>query len=74
MLTITWVPLLLLSLVERIAWFGTVTVPFRSQRRSAGTIPATLPLLMIVELACTCECSVVSQFFERWWRTDRPAL
>ena len=65
-LIITWVPLLVLSLVEGTAWWGKVTVPFLANAEVQGRFLLALPLLVIAELGVHLRMrSLVTQFFKR---------
>ena len=75
MLTITWVPLLLLSLVEGTAWWGRVTVPFLANAEVQGRFLLAMPLLIAAELGVHLRMrSLVAQFFKRELvaEEDRP--
>jgi hypothetical protein len=47
---ITWLPLLVLSLIEGTAWFGDVTVPFLLNAEVQARFLLAMPLLIIAEL------------------------
>ena len=65
-LIITWVPLLVLSLVEGTAWWGKVTVPFLANAEVQGRFLLAMPLLVIAELGVHLRMrSLVTQFFKR---------
>ena len=74
-LIITWVPLLVLSLVEGTAWWGKVTVPFLANAEVQGRFLLAMPLLVIAELGVHLRMrSLVTQFFKRELvaEEDRP--
>jgi hypothetical protein len=74
---ITWLPLLLLSVWEGRAWWGTVTVPFLLNVEVHARFLAALPLLMAAELAVHLRMRrLVAQFYARNLvsEADRPRL
>ena len=63
---ITWVPLLLLSLVEGRAWWGNVTVPFLLNAEVQARFLLAMPLLVLAELGVHLRMrQLVAQFFNR---------
>ena len=63
---ITWVPLLLLSLLEGRAWWGSVTVPFLLNAEVQARFLIAMPLLVLAELAVHVRMrKLVAQFFHR---------
>ena len=72
---ITWLPLLLLSIWEGRAWWGTVTVPFLLNAEVHARFLVALPLLMVAELAVHPRMRrLVGQFYARDLvsEADRP--
>jgi hypothetical protein len=65
-LLVTWVPLLLLSLLEGRAWWGSVTVPFLLNAEVQARLLIALPLLIVAELGVHVRMRrLVQQFFKR---------
>ena len=65
-LIITWVPLLLLSLFEGRAWWGTVAVPFLLNAEVQGRFLLAMPLLIMAELGVHLRMrKLVAHFFDR---------
>jgi hypothetical protein len=63
---ITWVPLLLLSLFEGRAWWGSVPVPFLLNAEVQARFLLALPLLVVAELGVHLRMrQLVAQFFNR---------
>ena len=63
---ITWVPLLLLSLLEGRAWWGSVTVPFLLNAEVQARFLIAMPLLVLAELDVHVRMRrIVAQFFHR---------
>lgn len=63
---ITWVPLLLLSLFEGHAWWGSVTVPFLLNAEVQARFLLAMPLLLVAELGVHLRMrQLVVQFFNR---------
>ena len=63
---ITWVPLLLLSLFEGHAWWGSVTVPFLLNAEVQARFLLAMPLLVVAELGVHLRMrQLVVQFFIR---------
>ena len=63
---ITWAPLLLLSLLEGRAWWGSVTVPFLLNAEVQARFLIAMPLLVLAELAVHVRMrKIVAQFFHR---------
>ena len=65
-LMLTWVPLLLLSLFEGRAWWGTVAVPFLLNAEVQGRFLLAMPLLIMAELGVHLRMrKLVAHFFDR---------
>ena len=65
-LMLTWVPLLLLSLLEGRAWWGTVAVPFLLNAEVQGRFLLAMPLLIMAELGVHLRMrKLVAHFFDR---------
>jgi hypothetical protein len=63
---ITWVPLLLLSLLEGRAWWGAVTVPFLVNAEVQLRFLIAMPLLILAELGVHLRMrQLVRRFFDR---------
>lgn len=63
---ITWLPLLVLTLVDRTAWWGTVTVPFLFNAEVHARFLIALPLLIVAELGVHLRMRhIVSRFVDR---------
>ena len=63
---ITWVPLLLLSLLEGRAWWGSVTIPFLLNAEVQARFLIAMPLLILAELEVHVRMrKLVAQFFHR---------
>ena len=74
---ITWVPLLLLSLLEGNAWWGSVAVPFLVNAEVHARFLIAMPLLVLAELGVHVRMrNLVGRFFERGLiaDADRPRL
>jgi hypothetical protein len=65
-LIVTWVPLLLLSLFEGRAWWGTVEVPFLLNAEVQARFLLAMPLLIVAELGVHLRMrKLVAHFFDR---------
>jgi hypothetical protein len=65
-LMITWLPLLLLSLLEGRAWWGTVEVPFLLNVEVQARFLLAMPLLIVAELGVHLRMrKLVAHFFDR---------
>ncbi len=63
---ITWLPLLVLSIIEGRAWFGQVTVPFLLNAEVQARFLIALPLLIVAELGVHVRMRrLVKQFWVR---------
>ena len=74
---ITWVPLLLLSLLEGNAWWGSVAVPFLVNAEVHTRFLVAMPLHVLAELGVHLRMrSLVGRFFERGLiaDADRPRV